>query len=316
MKKIIITGGAGFIGSHLAKLLSSKGYRIIIYDDFSNGSGKKNLPKNVEIVKGSILNYNKMKSVFKNSSLVYNLAVLPLTMSFENPERVVKVNDFGTYLVAKLCSDFKIKMIHISSSEAYGTAKYPTMKEDHPLKPTTIYAASKASSESYVQAFGETQNLQYVIVRPFNAYGEFMREDSYGAAMPKFFERINNHKNPIIFGNGNQTRDLTFVSDTVNGIYLASKSKQAVGNIFNIANGKETTIKKIAKIMIRKYSELTGVEVDLDLNFEDERIGDVKRHLGDISYAKKVLHYYPKISLEDGLTRYIKWKLQNTTFKL
>lgn len=299
----------------MAKLLDSKGHQVIIYDNFSNGSGKKNLPKSVKIVRGDILNYEKMKLIFKKSSLIFNLAVLPLVMSFDYPEKVIRVNDYGTYLVSKVCSDFKIKMIHVSSSEAYGTAKYSTMKENHPLKPTTIYAASKASSESYVQAFGETKNLKYVIVRPFNAYGEFMREDNYCAAIPKFFQRISNNQNPIIHGNGNQTRDLTFVSDTVNGIYLASKTPSAVGNIFNIANGKESTIKNIAKIMVKKYSELTGIDKKLELNFVDERIGDVKRHLGDISFAKKKLSYSPKISLEDGLTRYIEWKLENKTSK-
>lgn len=315
MSKIVVTGGAGFIGSHLAKLLDSKGHEVIIFDDLSNHSGQKNLPKTVKIVRGSVLNYGKMKTVFKKSSIVFNLAVLPLIMSFDNPERVVKVNDYGTYLVAKVCSEFKLKLIHISSSEAYGTAKYSTMTENHPLKPTTIYAASKASSESYVQAFGETNNLKYVIVRPFNSYGEFMREDSYAAAMPNFFERISKNHNPVIFGDGNQTRDLTFVSDTVNGIYLASKSQSALGNIFNIASGKESTIKKIAKIMIKKYSELTGIEKNLDLDFAEERVADVRRHLGDISFAKKVLHYSPKISLEDGLTRYIEWRLENQKFK-
>jgi len=308
--KVIVTGGAGFIGSYLVQILISKGFDVTIYDDFSNGSGKLNLPSKAKIVKGSILNYNRMKSVFKKSKLVFNLAVLPLPMSFIEPEKIVKVNDYGTYLVSKVCSEIKIKLVHVSSSEAYGTAKYSSMKEDHPLLPTTIYAASKAASEAYVRAFEQSDKLKFVIVRPFNAYGEFMREDTYSAAIPKFFVRISKNKNPIIFGSGNQTRDLTHAEDTAKGIFLAGMKERAIGGTFNIAQGKETSVKTMAKIMIKKYNELTGKKLNLKLNFTKERPGDVKRHLGDINLAKKILGYSPTINLEEGITRYLKWKLK------
>jgi len=309
-QKVIVTGGAGFIGSQLVRLLKDNGFKVIVYDDFSNGSGKNNLPSSISIIKGSILNYNKMKSIFKKSAMVFNLAVLPLPMSFVDPERIVKVNDYGSYLVSKVCSELKIKLIHVSSSEAYGTARYATMKEDHPLLPTTIYAASKASSEAYVRAFGESNNLKFVIVRPFNSYGEFMREDSYGAAIPNFFIRISKNKNPIIYGTGKQTRDLTHVCDTAFGIYLASLKEKAEGGTFNIAQGKEISINYLAKIMLKKYSEITGKKLNLKLEYLKERPGDVKRHLGDLTLSKKILGYKPKIGIEEGITRYIKWKLE------
>jgi len=251
-----------------------------------------------------------MKSVFKKYDLVFNLAVLPLPMSFVDPEKIVKVNDYGTYLVSKLCSEFKIKLVHVSSSEAYGTAKYSSMSENHPLLPTTIYAASKAASEAYVRAFEQSDNLEFVIVRPFNSYGEFMREDTYGAAIPKFYDRISKNKNPIIFGSGNQTRDLTHVEDTANGIFLAGVKDRAVGGTFNIAQGKETSIKTIAKIMIKKYNELTGKNLKLIFDYKKERRGDVKRHLGDISLAKKIINYSPTINLDIGIIKYLKWKLK------
>lgn len=308
--KVVVTGGAGFIGSNLVRTLDSKGFDVVVYDDFSNGSGKHNLPTRIKIVKGSILNYSKMKSVFKKSDLVFNLAVLPLPMSFVDPEKIIKVNDYGTYLVSKVCSEFKIKLVHISSSEAYGTAKYSSMNENHPLLPTTIYAASKAASEAYVRAFEQSDNLEFVIVRPFNSYGEFMREDTYAAAIPKFYTRISKNKNPIIFGSGNQTRDLTHVEDTAQGIFLAGIKERAIGGTFNIAQGKETSVKTMAKTMIKKYNELTGKKLNLKLNYTKERPGDVKRHLGDIALAKKILGYSPTIILEEGITRYLKWKLK------
>ncbi len=307
-KKILVTGGAGFIGSHLVNLLNSKGFDIIVYDDFSNGSGKKNLPKNIKIVRGSILNYNKMKLLFSKVNTVFNLAVLPLVMSFDNPDLVVKINDYGTYLVSKACAENKTKLIHVSSSEAYGTARYATMNEEHPLLPTTVYAASKASSEAYVRAFEKSNNLECVIVRPFNSYGEFMREDGYGAAIPKFYHRISKNRSPIIFGTGNQTRDLTHVSDTVNGIFLSFINPKAIGGTFNIAQGKEITIKKLAQIMIKEFSKFSNKKIDLPIQFKKERSGDVKRHLGDISHSRKILGYEPKIDLNEGIRRYIQWK--------
>ena len=310
-KKVIVTGGAGFIGSHLTNLLHTKKFDVIVYDDFSNASGKYNLPKGTKIIKGSILNYQKILEIFKRSDMVFNLAVLPLEMSFDYPDRIVRVNDYGSYLVSKACSKLKIKLIHVSSSESYGTAIYSTMKETHPLLPTTVYAASKAASESYVRAFSYSHGLKFVIVRPFNAYGEFMREDSYGAAIPKFYNRLLKNKNPIIHGTGNQTRDLTHVEDTVNGIYLASQNPKALGGTFNIAQGKEISINKLAKIMIKKYSEISGKKISMKLDYTAERKGDVKRHLGDITMSKKILGYKPKIDLEEGITRYIQWKKIN-----
>ncbi len=308
-KKVIVTGGAGFIGSHLVQLLDSKGYDVVVYDNLSNGSGRANLPKNVKIVKGDILDFSKMKLYFKNSSMVFNLAVLPLPMSFDTPDELVKVNDYGSYLVGKACTELKTKLIHVSSSEAYGTAMYSTMKESHPLVPTTIYASSKAASELYVKSFEQSYGLEFVIVRPFNAYGEFMRQDAYAAAIPKFYSRISGGKKPVIYGTGNQTRDLTHAQDTANGIYLAAKEPHAVGKTFNIAQGRETKIKDLAKIMIKKYAEITGKELESSLEFKKERTGDVKRHLGDISLATKILGYKPQIDLDEGVGRYIKWRL-------
>lgn len=308
--KVMVTGGAGFIGSHLARLLDSKGYDVTVYDDLSNSSGKKNLPDTVRLVRAGITNQKKMESAFKSADLVFNLAVMPLLMSFTNPERVVRVNDYGTYLVAKVCSKLGIKLVHVSSSEAYGTAQYSTMSEGHPLLPTTVYAASKAASEAYVRGFGQSNNLEFVIVRPFNSYGQYMSGNTYSAATPKFYARLSKGRPPVIFGSGNQTRDLTYVEDTARGIFLAGIRDRAVGGTFNIAQGKETPIKSMAKIMIKKYNELTGKNLKLDLEFRAERKGDVRRHLADISLAKKKLNYSPTVNLEEGITRYLKWKLE------
>ena len=146
-RKALVTGGAGFIGSHLCNKLIENNYNVIAYDDLSNGSGDKNLSKTVKFVRGDILDVKKFRSVCKKVDVVFHLAVKPLIMSFSKPEEVVRVNDFGTYVVAKSCVELKRKLIHVSSSEVYGSAVYLPMKENHPFFPSTIYASSKAASE-------------------------------------------------------------------------------------------------------------------------------------------------------------------------
>jgi len=312
-KTALITGGAGFIGSRLAQILDSKNYRTIVYDDFSNASGKKNLPKKTIIIKGSVTNYSKLKLITKKADIVFNLAVLPLPMSFTHPEKIVHVNGYGTYLVAKTCSELKKKLVHISSSEVYGTARSGTMRESHFLMPTTTYAASKLSSEAYVHGFGASENLKYVIIRPFNSYGEFMREDGYAAAMPNFYEQISKNKKPIIFGNGEQTRDLSYVDDTARGIFLASQSSKTIGKTINIGQGKEISINKLAFLMIDEYEKLTGKKVNRKLKYLPERKGDVRRHKANISLAKTLFNYSPTITIREGIKRYLEWKLSKTS---
>jgi UDP-glucose 4-epimerase len=308
-RKAVVTGGAGFIGSTLVQKLLQNGYEVTVYDDFSNGSGKKNLPKKIKIVRASIMNIKKFRDACKNANVVFHLAVKPLIMSFDKPEEVVEVNDYGTYLVAKACTELHCKMIHISSSEAYGSALSLPMKEEHPLFPHTIYAGSKAASELYVRGFQKSEGLKMVIIRPFNAYGEYMREDTYAAAIPNFYRRIIKGLPPIVHGTGKQTRDFTYVEDTCNGIMLADQTKNAIGDTFNIGQGKEINIIDIAKKMLKKYEELTDKKMNRILKFDETRKGDVMRHLADISHARKVLGYKPRISFDEGIMRYISWKL-------
>ena len=308
-KTAVITGGAGFIGSRLTQILDSKNFKTIVFDDFSNASGVHNLPKNTTVIKGSIMNFSKLKLIVRKADVVFNLAVLPLPMSFTHPDKVVNVNGYGAFLVAKACSNFNVKLIHISSSEVYGTARSSTMNESHVLMPTTTYAASKVSSEAYVNAFGVSDDLQYVIVRPFNSYGEYMREDGYAAAMPNFYNRISKNKKPIITGDGKQTRDLCYVDDTARGIYLASKSSKAIGKTINIGQGKEISINNLASLMIEEYSKITGKKLNKTFEYTPDRKGDVRRHKANISLAKSLLGYSPTMSIREGIRRYLEWKI-------
>lgn len=308
-RSAIVTGGAGFIGSHLSNLLQKNGYGVTVYDDFSNGSGKKNLSRDIKIVRGSILNFEKFRVACRKADVVFNLAVKPLTMSFDKPEEVVRVNDYGTYLVAKACTDCRVKLVHVSSSEAYGSALSLPMKEEHPFFPHTIYAGSKAASELYVRGFQKSEGLKMVIIRPFNAYGEYMRDDTYAAAIPNFYRRITRDLPPVIHGTGKQTRDFTYVADTCNGIMLADQTESAIGNTFNIGQGREISIIEIAKKMLKEYEVMTGKKISQILKFDKSRKGDVMRHLADISHSRRVLGYKPRTSFDEGISRYISWKL-------
>lgn len=305
----VVTGGAGFIGSHLSEKLIQNGYNVTVYDDLSNGSGLKNLSKKVRLLKANILNPSRMRTAFKKADVVFHLAVKPLTMSFDKPEDVVKVNDYGTYLVAKICTNLKRKLVHVSSSEVYGEAVTIPMKENHPLLPTTIYAGSKAAGELYVRGFEKTDGLKMVIVRPFNSYGEYMRSDTYAAALPNFYNRIAKNLSPVIYGTGKQTRDFTYVDDTTEGIMLADQTKNALGETINIGQGREAEIGKMALLTLKKYQELSGKKIRMKLVYQKARKGDVIRHRADISRARKILGYKPKVTLEEGITKYLKWML-------
>ena len=148
-----------------------------------------------------------------------------------------------------------------------------------------------------------------VIVRPFNSYGPFMRDDIYAAVIPKIYERLDKKKPPIIYWDGKQTRDFTYVNDTVNGIMLADMEPKAIGDTFNIGQGKEVSIKEIAKLTMKKFEEIEDKKLNYKFQFRKKRKGDVRRHLADISHARKILGYKPKVKLDDGIFEFLKWKI-------
>ncbi len=312
MSKVVVTGGAGFIGSHLARRLADIDYSVIVYDDLSNASGLKNLPKTVKIVKGDVLDYDKLKSVIKGADVVFHLACKALPMSFTKPKEVFKVNDEGTYVVCRACYSSGVnKLIYASSSEVYGTAKYVPMDEEHPLVPTTVYGASKASGEMYVQAFYHQYQLPSVIIRPFNSYGPYMRQDGYAAVIPRFVSRVVKGLSPIIFGDGNQTRDFTYVDDIVDGIALAASEKTLSGTAINLAISEEVSVNKIARLVIKTCNDILGRKLDLEPRHQKPREGDVRRHHADISKAREILNFKPRIHIDEGIVKFVTWYINN-----
>jgi UDP-glucose 4-epimerase len=316
MHRVVVTGGAGFIGSHLARKLSELGYNVVVYDDLSNASGLKNLPPNVKLVKGDVLDFNKLKSVIKGSDIVFHLAVKALPMSFTRPNVVFATNDEGTYNVCRVCNSNKVKkLVYVSSSEVYGTAKYVPMDEDHSLIPTTVYAASKASGEMYVRAFNNQYGLPAIILRPFNTYGPFMRNDWYASVIPKFISRVLKGLAPVIYGDGDQTRDFTYVEDIVDGMIRAADIDDIIGETLNLARSEEVSVNKIAQLVVETCGKLLGRKFDLEPIHERPRIGDVRRHHADITKARKLLEFNPKVDLTAGLKRYTTWYVTSKQHK-
>ncbi|KKQ34491.1 MAG: Nucleoside-diphosphate-sugar epimerase [Microgenomates group bacterium GW2011_GWA2_37_6] len=306
-KKILVTGGAGFIGSNLIDKII-KDNKIIVLDDFSIGSEKNlKLSKksgNLKIIKGDIVNLPTVKNAMSGIDIVFHLAALGVRKSINNPFSVHQVNALGTLnLLFEARKNSVERFIHISSSEVYGSANYVPMDENHPLNPETIYGASKLAGEMYALSYFRTYDLLTMVIRPFNTYGPRSHfEGSYGEVIPRFVIRAMNDLPPIIFGNGLQTRDFTYIEDTVSGILSAAKRDNLVGDVVNIAFGKERSIKEVAQIVLKKLAKN-----NLKIIYQDARPGDVKRHFADTKKAKRLLGFRAKTSLEKGIEKYIDW---------
>ena len=310
---ILVIGGAGFIGSHVTNLLIDRGFEVVIMDDLSTGK-LEYINEKSKFSKGDVRYKKDIKNIIKehDPKIIINFSVRCLMESLTRPEDVHQTNVNGVLNILEVIRELnrKIRFIQISSSEAYGSAHHVPQLESHPMNPTTPYGASKAAADMYVKSYNLCYNFPTMIVRPFNCYGPNMRLDIYAAVMYAFFKRLMNGEKPIIFGDGLQTRDFTFISDTSRGIADAIFCDKLLGHVVHIASGKETSILEIAhhcnKIFNRDPDEII---------FKDPRQGEVRRHLADISRAKKFFNYAPKIDIEEGIRRTFKWLRDNYSDK-
>ncbi len=309
--KLAITGGAGFIGSNLAEELS-KDNEIIIVDDLSTGK-MENIAKhfdqtllkfelNIKFVKGSVTDLNLLKEIFKDCDYVFHQAAIPsVPRSIKDPIASNNANINGTLNVLVAAKDSSVKkVIYASSSSVYGDTPELPKREDMAANPKSPYAVTKLMGEYYCDVFKEVYGLKTISLRYFNVYGP--RQDpysDYAAVIPRFIHRVLENKPPVIYGDGQQTRDFTFVKDVVRANVLAAKS-DATG-VYNSANGNRISINELADMIMK----LMGKK--LKPIHDAPRKGDVMHSLGDISKAKKVLGYEPRYSLEEGLRETIGW---------
>jgi len=306
-RKILVTGGAGFIGSNLVDELA-KDNEVVVLDNFSSG-GRSNVlhhsdSSNVKIVEGDIRDKALVNSIMPGIDIVYHLAVQCLRVSINDPEINHEVNATGTLnlLMAARAAGVE-RFVYVSSSEVYGTALRVPMDENHPNEPTTVYGASKLAGEKYALACFRTYGMQTMVVIPFNTYGPREHlEGAHGEVIPKFVLRALNDQPPVIFGDGSQTRDFTYVGDTVRGIIMASACDEMIGQTVNIARGQEVSIRELAE---KIYSKLGKGHIAPVI--EKERPGDVMRHYADASKAERLFGFIAVVGIEEGLDRYINW---------
>jgi UDP-glucose 4-epimerase len=307
-RRVLVTGGAGFIGSHLVDALLARGDDVAVVDNLSVGA-RENLAQHAGAPRfalhvADVLDKRTMHDLVAGRETVFHLATQCVRLSLFDPETVHRVNTEGTLnlLLAAVAAGVQ-RFVYVSSSEVFGTGIRVPMAEDHPFDPTTVYGASKLAGEHYTTAFHRTHGLPTVIARPFNTYGPRSHfEGAYGELIPKFVVRVLNGRRPIVFGDGEQTRDFTHVSDTVNGIVRAAESTPLVGGSVNIARGEEVTVNAIAALVLR----ICGRE-DLRPEHGPERPADVRRHYGDITRARQLIGFEPAIAIADGIAQYVAW---------
>lgn len=307
-KRILITGGAGFIGSHVAQDFVKNGYSVKILDDFSSGSVNNILGlfnyRNFKMVRGSITDKELVAKATADVNVILHLAAqIHVDRSIIEPRHTFEVNTLGTLNILDAALENEVELVvYASSSEVYGSAKHVPMNEDHPLNPASPYAASKAAADRLCFSYFNTYKLPVVVVRCFNTYGPRQKEAGYAAAIPKFLGRALSGLPPIIYGDGKQTRDYMYVKDAVNAYKLVLKSyENIVGKAVNFGTGKEIPVLKLARIILDLCkNRKTPIHVA-------PRAGEVKRLCADVSLAEKELDFAPKYTIEAGLKEFLGW---------
>ncbi len=307
---VVVTGGAGFIGSELVRQLVARGDRVVIVDNLVNGT-RENVAEVLSsgaagavLLEADVRDLDALQPHLRQARVVYHLACLGVRHSLHSPQENHDVNATATLRLLAASRDARVpRFVYVSSSEVYGTAEWAPMTEHHPTFPCTVYGASKLAGECYTRAYHSTYGYATVVVRPFNTFGpRSHHEGDSGEVIPKFLLRCLAGRPLIVFGDGTQTRDFTFVSDTATGILLAGDDPRAVGQTINLGSGSEVTINDLA----RQVAQVAG-RPDAVVQHDQPRPGDVLRLYADISHARALLGYAPHVSLSDGLRRLLTW---------
>ena len=307
MSIFLVTGGAGFIGSHIVEFLIKNSYQVLIVDNFSTGrmeNIKEFLGKKCKLIKTDISIKNNLKGIMKDVEIIFHQAALPsVARSIKDPSSAYKANVIGTLNILLEAKKARVsKVIYASSSSVYGTVKKLPAKEDLPPNPLSPYAATKLAGEHLCKIFKLIYQLDVVCLRYFNVFGPKQNLYSqYSAVIPKFINRMLQNKSPIIYGDGTQSRDFTYVYNIVNANILAAKTNTNDEIIFNIASSKPIKIDELINILN------TIMKTNLKAKYVNERIGDIKHSYADISKAKNILKYECLISFEEGLKKTIEF---------
>jgi nucleoside-diphosphate-sugar epimerase len=304
--KFLVTGGAGFIGSHLTEELVQRGHQVRVVDDFSTGK-KKNIASfldKIELIEGDIRDIEVCRRAAKGMDFVLHQAALTsVPYSIENPLLTNEINIKGTLNLLLASRDATVqRYVFASSAAVYGDDPHLPKKEEVVGASLSPYALSKRVGEMFCQLFTRTFGFSTVCLRYFNIFGP--RQDpasQYASVIPLFISRMLKNEKPVIFGDGEQTRDFLFVSNVVEANMLAVKADSSEGEVFNIGYGEETSINELT----RKINEI--LKMNIRPAYDEPRPGDIKGSFADISRARKMLKYEPTVDFSEGLKRTIRW---------
>jgi len=310
MELYLVTGGAGFIGSNIVQRLVSEGKQVRVLDDFSTGKRENIAPymNKVELVEGDLSDLSVCKAAVSGVKFVLHQGALPsVPRSVRDPIASNTVNVGGTLNMLWAAKEAGVKrFVYASSSSVYGDSKVLPKVETMIPSPLSPYAVSKLTGEYYCRVFFSLYGLETVSLRYFNVFGP--RQDptsQYAAVVPKFATAILAGDSPTIYGDGEQTRDFSYVENVVNANLAGLSAPDCAGGVFNIACNSRITVNELVAVLCRVLKR------DVQATYVDSRPGDVKHSLADIEQAKKLLNYEPKVSVEDGIERYCEWLLNS-----
>lgn len=306
MDKYLVTGGAGFIGSHIAEELVKKGHSVRVMDNFSTGKRDNIAPflDGIELIEADIRDYEACRRAVDGVDCVLHQAALTsVPLSLEDPLLTNEVNITGTLKLLLASRESKIRrFVFASSAAVYGDDPRLPKEESMEGVPLSPYAASKKVGEIYCQVFCQLYDLPMVRLRYFNIFGPRQDPSSqYASVIPNFIGKMIKGENPVIFGDGEQSRDFSYVSNVVEANILASRNLEASGEVFNIAGGERITVNSL----VQNINEVLDKEIKP--SYSEPRPGDIKLSFADISRARKMLKYEPSVSFREGLRETVCW---------
>jgi nucleoside-diphosphate-sugar epimerase len=304
--KVLVTGGGGFIGSNLVDRLLHDGYTVHVLDNFATGR-RENLGDvlgEIELIEGDLQSYERVHNAIRGCELVFHQGALPsVPRSIQDPLTSNAVNITGTLNVLLAARDAGVRrVVYASSSSVYGANEELPKREDHHPVPIAPYAVSKLAGEGHCRSFWHVYGLETVALRYFNVFGP--RQDptsQYSAVIPMFITAFLDGQRPTIYGDGEQSRDFTYIENVVEATLLAARADGVAGETFNVASGERISL----NTLIAELRELTGK--DIEPIYADPRPGDVRHSLADVSKAREALGYEPAVNAREGLRRVFSW---------
>jgi len=310
MQEVLVTGGAGFVGSHLLETLIKENVNITVVDDFSNGShdNLKSLKNKIKIIEFDISNSDWSILNNYNPDTIFHLATHPRSFSLQDPQRNLEVNVIGTLNVLEFARKKNSKVIYTSNSGICGDPKFLPVTEEHPEDCKTPYDANKLVGEHYAKIYNKVHGVYVVIFRLATVYGEQQRVNEklgWRPLIANLVKKVESGETPTIEWDGNQTRDLIYVKDVIDGLILGAKSNDCGGEMFLLSTNIETSVNKVLEIIC----DVSGKNVKPV--YGEKIVGDLRRMILSYKKAKTKLGFEPKISVKEGTKRYIDWYREN-----